>query len=207
MSSARLKFLNFLFKPIRSGNISYIFGAYGVNNIIAESKISVSKGTYVLGDLKVGKYSSFGINCFFRGDIEIGNYTQLGACVSIHTRNHPIDYLTTYQKKTLFNGKLKELRSDEKVTIGSDVWIGHGAIILQGLKIGNGAIIAAGAVVTKDVDDFAIVAGVPAKLIKYRFNDKQKHYVNSLKWWLKDPQELNRMKDLFFMHKSEFGNV
>lgn len=70
-----------------------------------------------------------------------------------------------------------------KVTIGNDVWIGAGTIILPNIKIGNGVIIAAGAVVTKDIPDYAMVGGVPAKVIKYRFNPQEIEILNKVKWW------------------------
>lgn len=72
--------------------------------------------------------------------------------------------------------------------IGNDVWIGANAIILQGVTIGDGAIIAAGAVVTKDVPPYAIVGGVPAKVIKYRFSDEVILKLLQIKWWDK-PEE------------------
>lgn len=70
-----------------------------------------------------------------------------------------------------------------KTVIGHDVWIGRKAIIMPGVKVGNGAIVGAGAVVTKDVPDYAIVAGVPAKIIKYRFPDLIIQELLSVKWW------------------------
>lgn len=69
------------------------------------------------------------------------------------------------------------------VVIGNDVWIGYGAILLGGIKIGNGAIIAAGALVNKDVEPYAIVGGVPAKLIRRRFTEEQIEELQQMKWW------------------------
>ncbi len=69
------------------------------------------------------------------------------------------------------------------ILIGHDVWIGHGVIILSGISIGNGAIIGAGSVVTKNVEEFAVVAGNPAKFIKYRFNEKTRLRLAELAWW------------------------
>ena len=88
------------------------------------------------------------------------------ADVAIHTTNHPIHYLSTYINKRLFEGALSTLKENKKTSIGHDVWIGHNAIILGGLTIGNGAIIASGSVVTKDVPAFSVVAGIPAKVIR-----------------------------------------
>nr|WP_302694185.1 CatB-related O-acetyltransferase [uncultured Prevotella sp.] len=80
--------------------------------------------------------------------------------------------------------------------MGNDVWIGSSVIILGGVTIGHGAIIAAGAIVNKDVPPYAIVAGVPARIIRYRFNDEQIEKILKDPWWKKSEQWLReRVKD------------
>ncbi|TLU65218.1 CatB-related O-acetyltransferase [Thalassotalea litorea] len=104
---------------------------------------------------------------------------------------HPKDYFTTsplfYRVKNTFKLNIvnEDLEFDEysRVTIGNDVWIGARAIILDGVKIGDGAIIAANAVVTKDVPPYAIVTGVPAKINSYRFEKERINELLKLKWW------------------------
>lgn len=98
------------------------------------------------------------------------------------------------------------------VTIKNDVWIGERAIILSGVTIGNGAIIAAGAVVTKDVPDFAIVGGVPAKIIKYRFAPEEIDVLNKTHWWdwsdekIRKSMQLFKNKEMFFKYfQNEVG--
>ncbi len=81
--------------------------------------------------------------------------------------------------------------------IGNDVWIGANVLILDGVTIGNGAIIAAGAVVTKDVPPYAVVGGVPAKIIKYRFNKEEIDFLEQLKWWEKDEKWLTEYGKYF----------
>lgn len=112
--------------------------------------------------LKIG--NNVGINhyCFIgvRGDIEIGDNVIFGPRVNVFSENHNFDRIDIPIKE---QGVTKN-----KTVIGNDVWIGANASIMSGVKIGNGCIIAAGAVVTKDVDDFSIVGGVPAKVIKHR---------------------------------------
>jgi chloramphenicol O-acetyltransferase type B len=77
--------------------------------------------------------------------------------------------------------------------IGSDVWIGYRAIIMQGVTIGNGAVIGAGAVVTGDVPAYAIVGGVPAKILKYRFDEMTRDQLESSEWWLLPDQTLHKL--------------
>jgi Hexapeptide repeat of succinyl-transferase len=74
-------------------------------------------------------------------------------------------------------------RQQARVTIGHDVWIGHGAIVMPGLSIGHGAVVAAGAVVTKNVEPYAVVAGVPARRIKWRFEKTIRERIIQLTWW------------------------
>lgn len=150
------------------------------------------------GELGFGSY--IGKNSEIRG--KIGKFTSISDCVSIVNGLHPAkDFVSThpafystkccvdlsYCQKDLFD----EFRyaDDEKrfdVIIGNDVWIGYGATILAGVKVGDGAIIAAGAVVTKDVEPYAIVGGVPAKTIRYRFTEEEIRMLSELSWWNKD---------------------
>ena len=99
---------------------------------------------------------------------------------------HRSDWLTTYP----FNALFKEFssfrghpKSKGSVEIGNDVWVGCNAIILSGVKIGDGAIVGAGSVVTKDVPAYAIVAGNPAKIIRMRFSDSVIEELLKIKWW------------------------
>ena len=77
------------------------------------------------------------------------------------------------------------------------MWIGNNAIIKYGIKIGDGAIIGSGAMVTKDVEPYSIVGGVPAKIIKYRFTQEQIEFLLNFKWWDKDLDWLKKNKHLF----------
>jgi acetyltransferase-like isoleucine patch superfamily enzyme len=82
--------------------------------------------------------------------------------------------------------------TQREVSIGSDVWIGTRAIVLRGVNVGHGAIIAANAVVTKNVPDYAIVAGVPAKIIRYRFDPDKIKWLLESNWWELDKESANR---------------
>ena len=119
------------------------------------------------GGIFIGSGSGLGVNCSVHGPLRIGENVMMGPDVTILTHTHNIE-------RTDIPMGHQGSRVSE-VVIGNDVWIGMRAIIMPGVKIGNGVVIGAGAVVTKDVPDYAIVGGVPAKIIRYRnSNEKDK---------------------------------
>lgn len=170
----------------------------GLQNVTFEGKNAVPDGCNFSGKIKIGKATTFGYNNLLAGNITIGKYCQLGVDVAIHATNHPVSYMSTYINQNLFQGELKELKEEHKIRIGNDVWIGHGVIILGNVTIGNGAILAAGSVVTKDVEPYTIVGGVPAKELRKRYTDTIIIEIEALKWWDKSEQELEKIKPLFF---------
>lgn len=135
-----------------------IFDKFG-KNVNIEKGANFGTGT----GISIGNNSGLGINCKIRGPLEIGNDVMMGPEVMIFTSNHEIS-------RTDIPMNVQGFTSPRKVIIGNDVWIGARCIILPGVNIGDGAILAAGAVVAKDVPPFAIVGGVPAKVLKYRIN-------------------------------------
>ena len=123
---------------------------------------------------------------------EIGKFCAIASDVRINALNHPMERISqhkiTYRPNEYFVGAkidkgFRESRIADAVEVGHDVWIGHGAIILPGVKIGHGAVIAAGAVVTKDVGPHAVVAGVPARFVKWRFPPEISARIIALAWW------------------------
>jgi len=139
-------------------------------------------------NIDIGLYSYGG--CFEPDCIapftKIGRYCSFATGVRVLGQNHPTTCKSTHPffYNPLFGYVDKQLNRVNELTIGNDVWVGCNAIILPSVnKIGDGAIIGAGAVVTKNVPDFAIVAGNPAKLIKYRFPEKIIAELKREKWW------------------------
>lgn len=134
----------------------------------AGRNINIEKGAY-FGDgsqIEIGDNSGIGINCQVCGPVKIGDNIMMGPEVIILTVSHKYDRLDI---PMLEQGH----KEPEPVTIGDDVWIGTRAIILPGISIGKGAIVGAAAVVTKDVPEYAIVCGNPAKIIKSRKDNSE----------------------------------
>lgn len=150
--------------------------------------------------LEMGAFSYAVSGYFFA--VKIGRYVSIGEQVQIGRHAHPMSWLST---SPVFYMHCKDVLDTDyygtgdagpgdflstspnvelKITeIGNDVWIGHGAFILPGVKIGNGAVVAAKAVVTKDVPPYAVVAGVPAKVVKQRFPDDVVEKLLQIQWW------------------------
>lgn len=152
-------------------------------------------------DSSVGAYSYGGLLSphVLGRNVTIGRYCSFGSDVQIFRRNHPIDYLSTHA--AFYNPVFRFVQVDEiefrPLVIEHDVWIGHGALILPGCRrIGLGAVVGAGAVVTKDVDDFTIVAGNPAKQIRKRFVDELCDEIRKSHWWEHSLEELSQFRNL-----------
>ncbi len=124
-------------------------------------KVNIEHGAVFSAKASLGDYSGIGINARINGECTIGDHVMMGPNVVIITKNHSFDRTDI---PMMFQG----FEEERPVVIGNDVWIGERVIILPGVHVGDGAILAAGAVVTKDVPAHAIVAGVPAKIIKMR---------------------------------------
>ena len=151
---------------------------------------------------KLGKYSYIGK----RGILvyaEVGSYCSIAADACVGMGKHELTMLSTSPLFTEKKNGTGHSWSDktpfpyEKVVIGNDVWIGERAMIMGGRTIGDGAVIGAGAVVTKDVPPYAIVGGVPAHIIKYRFPQDVIDKLIDLKWWDIDEEKLKNNIGLF----------
>ncbi|MCG5237739.1 chloramphenicol acetyltransferase [Xanthobacter oligotrophicus] len=122
----------------------------------------------------------------------IGKFCSIAAMTRLNPGNHPTWRASqahfTYRASAYFPGEEDEAdffqwRRDQRLTLGHDVWIGHASVVLAGRNVGTGAVVAAGAVVTKDVPAYAIVAGVPARVVKERFPADIATRLQALGWW------------------------
>ena len=171
-------------------------------NLFDIDSVIIGKNTY--GGIAVLNY-----NDFYK--LTIGNFCSIATDVMfILDADHYTNHISTFPFKVKLLGEKQEGVSKGDIIVDDDVWIGYGATIMSGVHIGQGAVVAAGAVVTKDVPPYAIVGGVPAKVIKYRFEpemieellkvdyskltkeDIEKH-IDDLYTELKDPRQLDWM--------------
>lgn len=132
--------------------------------------------------------------------LSVGKYTSIASNVSILLgANHKRGLLTTYPR-SLMNKNISQEETNERgdVTIGSDVWVGHGVTIIGPAVIGDGAIIGASALVLGDVPPYAVVGGVPAKVIKYRFDEEKIQKLLSVKWWDKNEEEIVALENTLY---------
>jgi virginiamycin A acetyltransferase len=150
-----------------------VYGTIGVGN-------RFTKGVFVEEAAKIGNNNYFGPYSMINNGV-IGNYCSIGPGVKVGQGNHSLSYITTYQKisSNLIGYSLKT----RPALIGNDVWCGANVVIMQGVKIGDGAVIGANAVVTKDIPDYGIAVGIPAKVIKYRFSPAEISAIKSSNWF------------------------
>ena len=155
-------------------------------------------------NVNIGRYSSIGSKSEVY-DTKIGNYSVIAKDCVLGIGIHPTHLLTPHSifykdRPWGFHPEWKaniEFDECKPIIVGHDVWIGSRSIIFEGVTIGDGAIVAAGAVVTKDVPPFAIVGGVPAKIIKYRFSPEIISRLLEIKWWDLPDEKITKCIDLF----------
>jgi acetyltransferase-like isoleucine patch superfamily enzyme len=162
----------------------------------------LSRNTQLGPDVVCGRYNGINESCFLaRG--KIGSFCSIGARTSINPFNHPTDWLSIHEFQ--YHPKaydwVEEYRNFDrlersadmfaKMNVGNDVWMGHHVNVMGGINVGDGAIIAAGSIVTKDVPPYAIMAGVPAQVKRLRFSEKIIERLLRAKWWELDLTDLS----------------
>lgn len=186
----QLKLILFTFKFPGRKIHSHLIGDYVQigKECLINKEVSIGEG------VKIGDYTYINRNTIISSG-EIGKYCSVGSYCQIGLEEHPINYISTspYVYEDIGSDVVEKWNHFKSPPIiGNDVWIGGQVTILQDVKVGNGAIIAAGAVVTKDVPDYSIVAGVPAKVIKMRFSEEDIETLQKMSWWDLSKDELEK---------------
>jgi acetyltransferase-like isoleucine patch superfamily enzyme len=191
---------------------AYLYGIMRLNpgaRIIKSTirgPLFLNKNSQVGPDVDAGKYFGMNENCFI-ARATIGAFCAIGARTAINPFNHPADWLSIHEFQyhpnsfdwvDEYNDFVRLERTPDMfkhVTVGNDVWTGHNVNVMAGVNVGDGVIIAAGSVVTKDVPPYAIVAGVPATVKRLRFPERTIERLLRLKWW---DLELSQLSGLPF---------
>jgi len=167
-----------------------------IESTVKQREAAIGRCCEVLGHTAIeyaelGDYSYLGPGCMI-ADAQIGRFCAIAAQVRIGAPNHPLErpsqhrftycpeYYTAEAQRD--HGFFRQRRAD-RVVIGNDVWIGHAVIVMPGVTIGDGAVLAAGAVVTRDVAPYTIVGGVPARQIRERFSRTIAAQLSQIAWW------------------------
>lgn len=149
---------------------------------------------------ELSRYSSIGRGAVIR-NAKLGSFCSISwnATIGATPHNHALMATHAFHYIKSFGFVGKDKRIVLPVTVGNDVWVGANAVIMPGLNIGDGVVIGAGSVVTKDVPSYAIVAGVPARVIKFRFEKDVVAELLKIKWWDWDIKKIQINMDLFRM--------
>lgn len=167
-------------------------------NTFIDKGVRINSLAKIAENCKIGQYTSIGNDTNIGENTVVGRFCSIACNVTTTPGQHPTNFLSShiFQYSSCINGVNQvSFNNYRPVTIGNDVWIGKNAVIMDGINIGDGAVIGTGAIVTKDVPPYAIVGGVPAKIIRYRFSPEIIEKLLDLKWWDMDEEHL---KDLPF---------
>jgi chloramphenicol O-acetyltransferase type B len=168
-----------------------------VKNSTVHSTSKLESGTSFCSST-MGKFSFCGYDCEII-NADIGSFTSIANCVVIGGGRHPMEWAgmspVFYEGRDSVKAKFSEHVREQprRVSIGHDVWLGRSVIVLPGVTIGDGAVVGAGSVVTKEVPPYAIVAGNPARLIRYRFSELLRSRLLSARWWDLNDRELRSL--------------
>lgn len=177
-----------------------------VNSVVHLNKMGEGcfiENSYIYGDVELGRFVSVtGPGTIIHSEINkisIGSFSSIAPNVAVVEFNHEMKKATTYAISANIFGKeyREDFISKGSVIIEEDVWVGANVVILTGVKIGRGAVVAAGSVVNKDVPRYAVVAGSPAKVIKMRFDEETIKRLEKDKWWEWDMKTLLSRKKYF----------
>ena len=162
-------------------------------------KVFIRKGSVLSANLTIGTGTCINGPVLIKGsgNVEIGNYCAFGGVIDIISSNHDMNYPNLQYKLQKEITGMAKISAKKDVSIGHNVWIGDHVIILPGVKIGNGAVLAAGSVITKDAEPFGIYGGNPAVFIRKRFSEETIQKMQILKWWDWSKDEMKNNKQFF----------
>ncbi|MFA0253058.1 CatB-related O-acetyltransferase [Vibrio breoganii] len=200
------------FNPIKSLAYLYLSKLRGIDKEELYRYISLNCYGFSVGKHTIGYTALWGGKANGAKLLKsIGSFCSIAPHVIIAAGNHPTNFKSTssilYNKKRGFISNNVDIPHQiAKVTIGNDVWIASNVIILPGVKISDGAIIAAGSVVNRDVPPYSIVAGVPAKVKKYRFDQNTIESLLQEKWWEWSDKKIKENIKFMYNHENFFKN-
>ncbi|PKO93100.1 MAG: acetyltransferase [Betaproteobacteria bacterium HGW-Betaproteobacteria-1] len=183
------------------------------SQLLLEPQVSIGGAVVIKCDkLEIGAYSYLRSGCELYAVSSIGRFCSIGnnVIIGLDRHEHPMDWLSTSLYNSVLTEKYRQANSSARsdVTIGHDCWIGRDACIMNGVHIGNGAIVAARSVVTSDVPAYAVVAGIPARVVRYRFPDDWITRLEVICWWDFPVDVLDRLdfsKPLDCLQRLEHG--
>jgi acetyltransferase-like isoleucine patch superfamily enzyme len=187
-------------EPMSATDRSGLLGpTHGIQGELEYEAPVATSGLTLHGKCRIGRFTYFNYDCEI-SDTDFGRYCSVGQRSIINPGEHPTNWLSTHPfvgdpsgvscgmagepaYAAIAGAALSAPRPTRRVTIGHDVWLGANTVVLSGVSIGDGAVIAAGAVVSRDVAPFAVVGGVPARVLRYRFPADMIRRLVELRWW------------------------
>ncbi len=159
-----------------------------IHRMLCEDHILIGGGSF-LADVRIGRMSYLSLGTMV-SLTSIGRFCSIGAQLLCGSGHHPLTFVSTspvfysaYRQCGMSYAAESLVTERQPITIGHDVWIGARVFIRDGVTVGNGAVIGAGAVVVKDVPSYAVVAGVPAHVLRYRFDEETIAMLQQSAWW------------------------
>ena len=208
-----MRFINFKNKTINYLKLNLLYPFYlkkvGSVRSIVPSYFFQSRGLIIEKNVvfqnwkifkSIGNFTFIGKNTYIENCQSIGSYCSISFDVKIGLKNHNLHTISTspfFYKKSKGWVEKDNLQNRNPVIIENDVLISSNVLILEGVKIGNGSVVAAGSVVNKDVPPYSVVGGIPAKVIRYRFDEKTINKLITSEWWTYDSEKIKELKKDF----------
>ena len=180
---------------ILKNNGSAAYDAVIFNDVELEHPVNIMHKVTLYNGVKIGRWSYINVGTLVYRNVEIGRFCSIARDCEIGLGSKEVGALTTHdfiyhdglfprsKEYSSFPKIKREEEKHQKIIIGNDVWIGAKTIVMGGVTIGNGCVIGAGSIVTKDIPPYSVAVGVPAKVIKKRFSNNQIKALEELKWW------------------------